>query len=123
MATGHARSTRSSWILKIEQVLCADPLAEQPSTRASDQNHDPASRLHLAPANPVEVLTADNYRQPMKASAGALAGRFPSASFACRGKFTLIFAVAMYNPMPPRKRKAPEAVAFGAAVREHRTAK
>lgn len=29
----------------------------------------------------------------------------------------------MFNVMPPRKKKAPEAVAFGAAVRERRTAR
>jgi transcriptional regulator with XRE-family HTH domain len=32
-----------------------------------------------------------------------------------------MLAVAMYKRMPPRKKKAPEAVAFGAKVREIRT--
>lgn len=34
-----------------------------------------------------------------------------------------MLAVAKFNLMPPRTKKAPEAVAFGAAVREHRKAK
>jgi transcriptional regulator with XRE-family HTH domain len=34
-----------------------------------------------------------------------------------------MLAVAMFNVMPPRAKKAPEAVAFGAAVRERRKAK
>jgi transcriptional regulator with XRE-family HTH domain len=32
-----------------------------------------------------------------------------------------MLAVAKFNRMPPRKKKAPEAVAFGAKVREVRT--
>jgi DNA-binding XRE family transcriptional regulator len=43
--------------------------------------------------------------------------------FTCHGKWSLIFAVAKFNMMPPRKLKAREAVAFGAAVRERRKAK
>lgn len=34
-----------------------------------------------------------------------------------------MFAVAKFNLMPPRKKKAREAVQFGAAVRERRKAK
>lgn len=34
-----------------------------------------------------------------------------------------MLAVAMIKSMPPRAKKAPEAVAFGAAVRERRKAK
>jgi transcriptional regulator with XRE-family HTH domain len=34
-----------------------------------------------------------------------------------------MLAVAMFKLMPPRKKRAREAVAFGAAVRERRTAK
>jgi len=34
-----------------------------------------------------------------------------------------MLAVAKFNVMPPRSKKAREAVAFGAAVREHRKAK
>lgn len=34
-----------------------------------------------------------------------------------------MLAVAMIHGMPPRTKKAPEAVAFGAAVRERRTAR
>ena len=41
----------------------------------------------------------------------------------CHGKWSLIFAVAMFKQMPPRAKKAPEAVAFGAAVRERRETK
>jgi DNA-binding XRE family transcriptional regulator len=41
----------------------------------------------------------------------------------CHGKWSLIFAVAKFNRMPPRAKKAPEAIAFGAAVRERREAK
>jgi transcriptional regulator with XRE-family HTH domain len=37
--------------------------------------------------------------------------------------WSLIFAVAKFNMMPPRKQRAPEAVAFGAAVRIRRKAK
>jgi DNA-binding XRE family transcriptional regulator len=43
--------------------------------------------------------------------------------FTCHGKWSLIVAVAKFNAMPRRTKKAPEAVAFGAAVRERRTAK
>jgi DNA-binding XRE family transcriptional regulator len=41
----------------------------------------------------------------------------------CHGKWSLIFAVAMFKWMPPRAKKAAEAIAFGAAVRERREAK
>lgn len=34
-----------------------------------------------------------------------------------------MLAVAMFNRMPPRAKKAPEAVAFGEAVRQRRKAK
>ena len=34
-----------------------------------------------------------------------------------------MFAVAKFNTVPPRTKKAPEAVAFGAAVRAHRKAR
>ena len=34
-----------------------------------------------------------------------------------------MLAVAKFNRMPPRSKKAPEAVAFGAAVRERRMAR
>jgi len=34
-----------------------------------------------------------------------------------------MFAVAKFKKMPPRKKKAPEAVAFGEAVRERRRAR
>jgi DNA-binding XRE family transcriptional regulator len=34
---------------------------------------------------------------------------------------SLMIAVAKFNGMPPRKKKAPEAIAFGAKVREIRT--
>ena len=46
-----------------------------------------------------------------------------SGCVTCHGKWSLIFAVAMFKQMPPRAKKAPEAVAFGAAVRERREAK
>src|SRR6476646_4589166 len=41
----------------------------------------------------------------------------------CHGKWSLIFAVAKFKRMPPRAKKAAEAVAFGAAVRKRREAK